>query len=162
MKLSAIFALLACLALVNSSAIEEKEETTSWTQLPMRMITRVKSMLGDMKRKLHVLNNTVSTNPRCLYKMPLCSRPNEKPVIADHFRGAAKSAGKLWRGLFDNKSEKQAKDSTDKWWQKLFKKQTRFITLNGRQYEVSFDSQDFGSMLLNNDRFARSMIRDTQ
>lgn len=78
MKLNAILMLLVCVALANSSAIDETEET------------------GTVKR--------IRSRPAqaiCVWK--ICSKRVERPVIADHFTTAVKATRKWWHGLSENK-----------------------------------------------------------
>lgn len=93
MKLNAILMLLACIALANSSAIDESEETGT--------VKRIRSILGDMKNTIRELNNRPSTQTICVWK--ICSKRVVRPVIADHFRAAKKATSKWWHGLFKNK-----------------------------------------------------------
>lgn len=105
MRLSAIVTLLACLALVNLTAIEEKEEVTSLRLQLMRMMTRIS---GDIKKPVQVLNKTRSTKERCMYKIQslLCIKPSlQRPMITDQFRGAMKSVGKWWKEYLQRKLE---------------------------------------------------------
>ena len=118
MKPSAILVLLASLALVSSSTIDAKEKSTSSKHLLTQMMTRIKDMFGDMKQKVYKLNFTPSANPRCMYKMRLCSKPTERPVIADHFRSAMKSVGKWWKGLYKDEDVKS-------------------LSINGKEYRMS-------------------------
>lgn len=104
MRLSGIVTLLACLTLVNSTAIEEKEEATSLRQQLMRMMTRIS---GDMKEPVQVLKHTRSTKQRCMYKIQtlLCFKASERPVITGHFKGAMKSVGTWWQEYLQRKFE---------------------------------------------------------
>lgn len=99
MRLSAILMLLACLALVNSSAIHEIEGIGT--------MKRIRSILGDIKKTVHELNNTPSTKPICVWK--ICSHFVKRPVIADHFRASMEETVNWWNSLFETKQRSPSK-----------------------------------------------------
>lgn len=99
MRLSAILMLLACLSLVNSLTIDEIEEIGT--------MKRIRSLLGDIKKTVHELNNAPGTKPICVLK--ICSHRVERPVIADHFRAAVKATGKWWDSLVESKLRRPSK-----------------------------------------------------
>lgn len=96
LKLMLILSLLACYSVVNSSAIEINEKTAVWKQLPVRLIKTIINTYGELEKRMHTLNYTQRTKPKCWWKMHLCSRPAVKPVIADHFIKTMKLARKYW------------------------------------------------------------------
>lgn len=100
MKLLVILTLLAYLALVSPTEIDRGSRATSLKQKAMV----VRSVWNDIKLKTNELKNArTSIKHRCVWK--ICSRPVERPVLADDFKEAMNATGNWWNNLLRTKQQ---------------------------------------------------------